>query len=244
MANWTGPVQLGCCAPCPPGFIWNSPLPEISLELLVHKNEMKYPRRARIFALFLNIRQFLKESPWGLAWCRCNILMNYIWKALIPEVLLVWFGPSPNPLSSSVAPKLLVVPCPLLSKVSWGCWATGRIKKKNVLLVCFCGCSALGTWSGSTAWWLELKPELSRKTYKQKHHSYTWFCSPLGVWLCAPGLQSQKPWFLSIPSSGRKDEEVKAYGRKDDVRMCPGANPSCNYILSNAFQNILFVRFW
>ena len=179
MANWTGPVQLGCCAPCPPGFIWNSPLPEISLELLVHKNEMKYPRRARIFALFLNIRQFLKESPWGLAWCRCNILMNYIWKALIPEVLLVWFGPSPNPLSSSVAPKLLVVPCPLLSKVSWGCWATGRIKKKNVLLVCFCGCSALGTWSGSTAWWLELKPELSRKTYKQKHHSYTRFSNQI-----------------------------------------------------------------
>ena len=144
MANWTGPVQLGCCAPCPPGFIWNSPLPEISLELLVHKNEMKYPRRARIFALFLNIRQFLKESPWGLAWCRCNILMNYIWKALIPEVLLVWFGPSPNPLSSSVAPKLLVVPCPLLSKVSWGCWATGRIKKKKCASCLFLW--LLSTW--------------------------------------------------------------------------------------------------
>jgi len=33
-----------------------------------------------------------------------------------------------------VAPKLLVFPCPRLSKVSWGCWATGRIFKKKCFL--------------------------------------------------------------------------------------------------------------
>ena len=172
--------------------------------------------------------------------------MNYIWKALIPEMPgtpgLTWTKSQPFKLlcGSQVASCSL----PPTFQGFLGLLGCRENFLKNVLLVCFCCCSALGTWSGSTAWCLELKPELSRKTYKQKHHSYTWFCIPLGVWLCSLGLQSRKPWFLSIPSSGRKDEEVRAYGRKDDIRMCPGANPSCNYMLSNAFENLLFVRFW
>ena len=134
---------------------------------------------------------------------------------------------------------MLVVPCPPLPKVSWGCWAAGR---KECASCFFLLLLALGMRSGTAAWWLELKPELPRKTYRQKHCSYTSFCI-VGVTMSPTSAEPKSLGPNQFPSNGREDEDGRAYGRKDDVRTWPGARLSYNYILSSALQNLLFVRF-
>lgn len=133
-------------------------------------------------------------------------------------------GPILNPLNSCMIIRLLGFPCPLFLMVSWSCWTAGRKK----CAACFSHLT-LSMRSGTTAWWLEPKPGLHRKTYRQKHGYDIWFCRPVEVY--PSGLQSQNPWVLISSHAVRERMRKKGTWRKDDIRMCWRASPGHSYIL-------------